>query len=82
MKRVLRWERQENGAYFAYSGTVIVATVVEVTVRPGEVHWKMDGVAAKWITKPSGFTSSIARGRRAVNRGWRRWLDAAGLKPT
>ncbi len=73
----LRWVQRYDYAWFAYSGSLHVAMVVHRD--DGTFHYNVDAVRMKWIGKGYGDTSSIKTAKRAVERAWRQWLEAAGL---
>jgi hypothetical protein len=75
----LRWEKQRDGTWFAYSGRLTIGMVVDR--MDGTIGYTVTGIHVKWIAKGYGDVSSIASGKRAVDRAWRQWLEAAGFVP-
>jgi hypothetical protein len=77
----LRWEKQGGGeSEFGYSGDILVGMVVKRI--DGGVGWNATcAVRLKWTAKTNGTVKSFATGRRAVERGWNRWLERANLQP-
>jgi hypothetical protein len=75
---LLRWERFNGDGYIAYSGKTPIALVSRFK-DDGSCHWKIDGVAMKWIAKGYGDAKSLDGAKAAVARGWRIWLREAGL---
>ncbi len=82
----LRWEKKGPGkdeSWWAYSGELVIGMVGYVDERfrgdNGPVFYKQTEVRMKYIGKGSGHVSSISAGKRAIERGWRQWLTAAGL---
>lgn len=82
----LRWEKKGSGkdeSWWAYSGELVIGMVgyaIEGFKRDGgPVFYKQTEVRMKYIGKGSGYVSSISAGKRAIERGWRQWLTAAGL---
>ncbi|CAM3838493.1 hypothetical protein G6L26_009505 [Agrobacterium radiobacter] len=76
----LRWEKQPSvrgESWFAYSGKLVIGMVVERDDRT--IGYTMHAVHMKWIGKGYGEVASIQSGKRAIERGWRQWLTAAGL---
>ncbi len=76
----LRWEKQPSvrgESWFAYSGKLMIGMVIERDDRT--IGYTIQGVRMKWIGKGYGDVSSIQSGKRAIERGWRQWLTAAGL---
>lgn len=73
----LRWEKSCGGSWVAYSGKMLIGLVVERD--DGTVGYKIDNISMRWVGKAFGDVSSISSGKRAIERGWRRWLTAAGL---
>jgi hypothetical protein len=62
---------------------VAVSIMLFIMANPGlgraRRHWKIDGVAMKWIAKGYGDAKSLDGAKAAVARGWRIWLREAGL---
>ena len=75
----LRWEKQKGDAWVAYSGKLVIGMVVNRL--DGTIGYTVNGVPMKWIGKGYGDVKSIASGKRAVERAWRQWLEAADLVP-
>lgn len=74
----LRWEKQENGrSWWAYSGELVIGMVGYRL--DGSVYYKQTEIRLKYIGKSSGDVATISSGKRAIERGWRQWLTAAGL---
>ncbi len=76
----LRWEKQSTGqreSWWAYSGELVIGMVIERGDRT--IGYTIQAVHMKWIGKGDGDVSSISSGKRAIERGWRQWLTAAGL---
>lgn len=77
----LRWEKYKDGrSWFAYSGKLTIGMVVRRD--DGTIGYSVTGVPMRWIGKGYGDVSSISSGKRAVERAWRQWLEAAGLSCT
>lgn len=78
----LRWEEIEHdGAWWAYSGDLIVGMVVKVIAgsRAGVWTWQLSAVHTRYITKGSGDVRSASAGKTCLFRAWTRWLEHAGL---
>jgi hypothetical protein len=74
----LRWEKQPNGGWFAFSGEIIVGLVVERFDH--QIGWDAtSAVQMKWTAKGRGVVKTVASGKRAVERAWSAWLSRAGL---
>lgn len=61
----------------AYSGKQRIGMVVLRLDKT--IGYTIDGVPMRWVGKGYGDVSSISSGKRAIERGWRQWLTAAGL---
>lgn len=73
----LRWEMKRNGSWWAHSGKLIIGYV---TVRmDGTVGYSVTAVSTKYVTKGYGTVKTVKYGKRAVERAWRQWLEAAGI---
>jgi LPS sulfotransferase NodH len=75
----LRWETQPGGGEFAYSGQAIIGLVTPLAADTSTWVYQVDGVAVRWITKPSGRVKGKVSAKRAVERAWSAWLEHAGL---
>lgn len=82
----LRWEKQNTGqreSWWAYSGELVIGMVGYMDPQyqgdEGPVYYKQTEIRMKYIGKGSGRVNSISSGKRAIERGWRQWLTAAGL---
>lgn len=82
----LRWEKQKGhcASWFAYSGDLRVAMVVQISVegeRKGLWTYSLDAVSTRWTTKGTGDVKTAAQGRKSINRAWAAWCERAGLVP-
>lgn len=77
MATTLRWEKKFGESWFAYSGNLCIAHVV--LRSDGTVGYTITAVYMKWVGKGYGDVKSVKTGKRAVQRGWNQWLQAAGL---
>lgn len=80
----LRWEKQSGGAWFAYSGDLRVAMVVQIIgecSRKGLWTYSLDAVNTRWITKGGGDVKTAVQGKKSIARAWAAWLDRAVLQP-
>lgn len=76
----LRWELQRDGENeYAYSGSLVMGIVVHQSVDEKLWVYKLDGVYAKWVGKTYGRVKTKSSAKRAIERAWAAWLDAAGL---
>lgn len=75
----LRWEEQDSGAWYAYSGTLVIGMC-----GPGENGWiwwnASQAVNMRHIAKTHGELKSYATAKRAIERAWTAWLAEAGLR--
>ncbi|MGV1944841.1 MULTISPECIES: hypothetical protein [unclassified Agrobacterium] len=73
----LTWEKSNMGIWYAFAGKLIIGIVVD---RPdGTAAYDITGLIMSRAGKSRGDVSSISSGKRAIERGWRQWLRAAGL---
>lgn len=78
----LRWEKSCGGSWSAYSGNLLIGSVGKNSyfTPDGEVvDYYFQSINMRFVGKSSGLVSSISSGKRAIERGWRQWLTAAGL---
>lgn len=74
----LRWERQDSGALWAYSGKLIVAMVG--SGGDGRRYWwRMEARPAPLSLTVAGERSSPRRAQSAAETCWRKWCAAAKL---
>lgn len=77
---VIRWEEQDSGDWYGYSGELTVAIVA----RPGGAarwYWEVSGAGRPHRWRNSGHRTTALAARRAADEYWARWLQAAALRP-
>lgn len=74
----LEWKKQTDRSWWAMRDQHVVGFVVER--EPGDVVYQIRAMHTKWICKGYGEVKSIQTGKRAIERAWRDWLDAFGLR--
>lgn len=79
---MLRWEKQHGDAEFAYSGELVVGMIGTLTADPAIWFWDAtNAVNMRRTAKTDGPVASRAAARKAVERGWAKWLARAHLAP-
>lgn len=81
---MLRWEKQKDGNYFAYSGVVVVGMVVKLhePTADGKTHvWQLTKVYRIFGWKIRGNVMSHSAGKRSLTKAWNDWCEAVGLAP-
>lgn len=74
----LRWELQLHGSFYGQSGSLTVAMVVPLS-ESGRWNWSTRDMSTKWLCASAGEVAQASAGRRAAERAWSRWLEAAQL---
>ncbi len=80
-----RWERQESGGIFAYSGEVIIGIVTTLPVMRavgdgGVTHaWQLSAVSTR-LVETRGETASEESAQAALKQNWTDFLEVCGLQ--
>lgn len=78
----IRWERQFDDCWSAYSGPDWRSCIGFVVPRDdGTVAWQMDGINMRYVRKGKSFgeTRSVRTAKIALERNWNKWLKAFNL---
>jgi hypothetical protein len=76
----IRWERQFDDGWFAYSGPTWRSNIGMVVPRDdGTVAWQIDAVSMSRIGKGYGETRSVRTAKLALERNWNKWLKTFNL---
>jgi hypothetical protein len=78
---VIRWEEQETGDWYGYSGELTVANVARQPGGSARWLWDVSGAGRPPGWRNSGHRTTALAARRAADEYWARWLQAAALKP-
>jgi hypothetical protein len=78
---VVRWEEQESGDWYGYSGELTVAIVAKQPGGGARWLWDVSGAGRPHGWRNSGHRTTALAARRAADDYWARWLQAAALKP-
>jgi hypothetical protein len=78
---VIRWDEQESGDWYGYSGKLIVAIVTRQPGGGARWQWDVSGAGRPHGWRNSGHRTTALAARRAADEYWARWLKAAALKP-
>ena len=78
---MIRWEEQQTGDWYGYSGELIVAIVAPQPGGGARWHWEVSGAGRPHGWRSSGHRTTALAARRAADEYWTRWLEAAALKP-
>ena len=78
---MIRWEEQETGDWYGYSGELIVTIVAPQPGRSGRWLWDVSGAGRPHGWRNSGHRTTSLAARRAAEEYWGKWLQAAALKP-
>jgi hypothetical protein len=80
---MIRWEEREDGDWYGFSGELLVAAAVRPlggsSARRWE--WEVSGVTRPAGWRNSGHRSTAIAARRSADEYWKRWLEAAALRP-
>lgn len=75
----LHWEEQESGAWYAYSGSLVIGMCGPRD--DGVIWWNAtQAVNMRHIAKTHGEVKAIATAKQAIERAWTAWLAEAGLR--
>ena len=78
---MIRWEEQESGDWYGYSGALTVAIVAQQSGGGARWLWDVSGAGRPHGWRNSGHRTTALAARRAADENWSRWLQAAALKP-
>ena len=78
---MIRWEQEDTGDWRGLSGSLTVATVKPDEADGGQWRWEMRAVKRLPGARASGHRTTELEARRAADRYWLRWLEAAALRP-
>jgi hypothetical protein len=78
---VIRWEEQESGDWYGYSGELTVAIVAPKPGGGARWLWDVSGAGRPHGWRNSGHRTTALAARRAADEYWTKWLQAAALKP-
>ena len=76
---LLRWEKESFGSWVAYRRAEKVGHVIPR--GDGTVVYEITAARVRYPITGYGEVESIDSGKLALERAWRNWLDAFGLKP-
>src|SRR3954452_22949514 len=79
---MIRWEEQQSGEWFGYSGQVVVATANSPNGADSERwDWEVTGAGRLKRARNSGHRTNELDARRAADTYWQRWLEVTALRP-
>lgn len=78
---MIRWEEQESGDWYGYSGELTVAIVAPKPGGGARWLWDVSGAGRPHGWRNSGQRTTALAARRAADEYWTKWLQAAALKP-
>ena len=79
----IRWERQFDNGWYAYSGLNWRGCIGFVVPRDdGSVAWQINAVSMRYIGRGYGETRSVRTAKIALERNWNRWLKHFDLVST
>lgn len=78
----IRWEKSDEFAVNAYSGSLCLGHVVgPVTGTTDRYVWSITAVhRITGVVAVRGEVGSMQQGKRSFARAWNKWLSIAGLK--